>query len=113
MNWARIFHARQDALEPRPPSALTGSCVTFIPVLNGSAALLQAIELARNTADGRAPDIWVLYSFVSKEGAAALRESAARLGSIDFSAEFDRAGYFKVGELPGTASLIRTVPGSS
>ena len=113
MNWARIFHARQDAMEQRPPSALTDSCVTFIPVLNGSAALLQAIELARNTADGRAPDIWVLYSFVSKEGAAALRESAARLGSIDFSAEFDRAGYFKVGELPGTASLIRTVPGSS
>lgn len=113
MNWARIFHAHQDAMEQRPPSALTGSCVTFIPVLNGSDALMQGIELARNTSDGRTPGIWVLYSFVASDSAAALRESAAKLGSIGLSAEFDRAGYFRVGKLPGSASLIRMESGSS
>ena len=113
MNWARIVHARQDALEQRPPSALSAPCVTFIPVLNGSAALLQAIELERTTPDGRNPDIWVLYSFVAKDSAAALRESAATLGRIESSAQFDRAGYFRIGEMPGSASLIRMVSGSS
>lgn len=101
MNWARTVHVRQDAMEQRAPSALTGSCVTFTPVRDGPAALTQAIERARNSADNRKPEIWVLYSFVAKEGAAALRESAAMLGGrIEFSGEFDHAGYFKVAGLP-------------
>ena len=113
MNWARIFHERQDAMERRPPSALAGPCVTFIPVPDGPAALSQAIESARGPADGHNPDIWVLYSFVARDGAAALRESAAKLGRIDASAEYDHAGYFRIGGLPGSASLISTPSESS
>ena len=110
---ARIFHERQDEMEQRPPSALAASCVTFVPILNGPAALMQAIESARNTADDHNPDIWVLYSFVAREGAAALRESASTLGRIEYSAEYDHAGYFRIGDLPGSANLTSTASGSS
>lgn len=113
MRWARVFHERQDAMERRPPSALVGSCVTFIHVPHGPAALMQALEKLRIPSGGRTPEIWMLYSFVDKEGAAALRESAATAGSIDFSADFDHAGYFRIGAPRGSASLIRTVSGSS
>ena len=113
MNWARVIHAHQDAMEKRPPSALTGSCVTFLFVYNGPAALMQGIELAKSTAGGRNPDIWVLYSFIGKDSAAALRESAASQGRVEFSTEFDRAGYFRIGEMPGSTSLIRTASGPS
>ena len=113
MRWARVFHKRQDAMELRPPSALVGSCVKFIHVTDGPAALMQAIEKLKLAANGRTQEIWLLYSFVAREGAAALRESAAKLGPIDFSAEYDHAGYFRIGESPGPASLIRTLPESS
>lgn len=113
MSWAKAFHARQDAMEQRPPSALTGSCVTFIPVADGPAALVQSIEQLRAAANGSKPDIWVLYSFVAMEGASALRAGAAMLGGIEFSAEYDHAGYFRIGEPPGSVSLISTASASS
>lgn len=113
MNWARVFHERQDAMEQRPPSALTGTCVTFIPVADGTAALMQAIEKARVGANCHNPDIWMLYSFVNRQNAAALRASAATLGRIEFSVDYEHAGYFRIDGLPGSASLISTASESS
>ncbi len=113
MGWARVFHERQDAMEQRPNSALAESCVTFIPVPDGPDALVQAIEKARHPEQGPRPEIWMMYSFVAKQDASVLRERAAALGRIDFSAEYDHAGYFRIGEPPGSTNLISTDSRSS